>query len=95
MPVSLRKGDRDLQPEELPENTLLWTQNSRPTLYGQWLAWQLTIDHSIDPAEGVEPVEKIVFDELFKADISIKCKKEALEEARKDKPGLVVWTDGS
>lgn len=52
--MSLRKGDRGFQPEGLPENTLLWTQNSRPTLYGQWLAWQITDDQSIDPAEGVD-----------------------------------------
>lgn len=36
-----------------------------------------------------------MFDDLFKVKVVIKCKKEALEEARKDKPGLVVWTDGS
>ncbi len=68
----------------------MWTQNSRPTLYGQCLAWQITIDHSIDPAEGVEPVEKIESNCLFKADVIIKCKKEALEEARKDRTGLVL-----
>lgn len=76
-------------PEELPENTLMWTQDSRPKLYGQWLAWQITVDYSIGPAEGVEPVEKIASHSLFKADVITKCKKEALEEARKDRTGLV------
>lgn len=57
--ISIRDGDRWFQPGELPENTLMWTQNSRSTLYGQWLAWKITIDHSIDPVEGVERVEKI------------------------------------
>lgn len=43
----------------------------------------------------MEPVEKIASNSLFKADVIIKCKKEALEEARKDRTGLVLWTDGS
>ncbi len=32
--VSLRKRNRDVQSEKLTGNTL-WTQNSRPTLFGQ------------------------------------------------------------
>lgn len=36
--VSLREGDRGFRPEEVPENTLLWTENTRPTSYVQWLA---------------------------------------------------------
>ncbi len=94
LPISLRKGDQDFQPGELPENTLLWTQNSRPALYGQWLAWQITLDHSIDPADGVEPVQKMISEEL-KADIIFESKKKALEEAKKIQAGLVLWTDGS
>ena len=94
LPISLRKGDGGFQPGELPGNTLLWTQSSRPKLYGQWLAWQITIDHSIDPAEGVEPVEKVSSNGV-KADVIIKFKKEAFEAAKKDRTGLVLWTDGS
>lgn len=30
--ISLRVGDGDFQPEELPDNTLMWTQDARPTL---------------------------------------------------------------
>ena len=92
--ISLRKGDQDFQPGELPENSLVWTENSRPALYGQWLAWQITLDHAIDPADGVEPAPKVISDK-FKADIIIRCKKKALEEARKLQAGLVLWTDGS
>ena len=95
LPISLRKVDQDFQPGELPENTLLWTQNSRPTLYGQWLAWQITVDHSIDPADGVEPVKKMRSGKSFKADVIVRCKKRALEEARRNQPGLVLWTDRS
>ena len=61
LPISLGKGDQDFQPGELPENSLLWTQNSRPTLYGQWLAWQITLNHAIDPADGVEPTPKVIY----------------------------------
>lgn len=39
LPISLKNRDQGFQPGELPENTLLWMKNSRPTLYGQWLAW--------------------------------------------------------
>ncbi len=33
-PISLRKGDGSLQPGELQEDTLMCTQDLRPTLYG-------------------------------------------------------------
>ena len=83
------------QPEELPDNTLMWTQNARPTLYGQWLAWQITIEHSIDPADGVEPVEVIKSGTCFEGKVIVKGKKEALHEATRYRAGLVMWTDGS
>ena len=94
LPISLRKGDQDVQPGEIPENSLMWTQNSRPTLYGQWLAGQITFYHAIDPADGVEPAQKAIFSK-FNADVIVRCKKKALEEARKTQVGLVLWTDGS
>ena len=72
----------------------MWTENARPALYGQWLAWQISIEHSIDPADGVEPVERMEPDR-FKGKIFIQAKKDALEEAKKYRPGLVMWTDGS
>lgn len=59
LPVSLRVGDESFQPGELPDNTLMWTEDTRATLYGQWLAWQLTTEHSMHPANGVEPVPVI------------------------------------
>lgn len=95
LPISLRSGDGSFQPGELPENTLMWTQASRPTLYGQWLAWQITVERSIDPACGVEPVEKIDPELQFKGEVLIKLKKQALEEATKNLTGLVLWTDES
>ncbi len=41
----------------------------------------------------MEPVEKIESHCLFKANVIIKCKKETIEEARKDRTGLVLWTN--
>ena len=95
LPISLREGDRAFQPGELLENTLIWTQDERPTSFGQWLEWQITIDHCIDSAEGVELVRGPDSCSSAKLNVIIKGKKEAMEEARKDKPGLVFWTDGS
>ncbi len=84
-----RKGDAGSQPGELPENTLMWTENARPTLYGHWLAWQISFEHSIDPTDGVEPVEIMEVDR-FSGKIVIQPKKNALEEAKKYRAGLVM-----
>lgn len=35
LPISLREGDKGFQPGEVPENTLIWTENAWPALYGQ------------------------------------------------------------
>lgn len=93
--VSLRAGDESFQPGELPINTLKWTEDTRPPLYGQWLAWQLTTEHSINPANGVEPVPVIGPDFRFRGEIIIQHKKQALVEATRHRNGLVMWTDGS
>lgn len=95
MPISLRNGDRNSQPGEQPTDTLLWTVNTRPALYGQWLAWQIALDHAIDPAEGVEPVELVECVAKFEGQVVIECPIDALEKAMRDDRGLVMWTDGS
>lgn len=95
LPVSLREGDAAFQPEELPENNLVWTQDARPALFGQWLAWQIIIDHSIDPADGVKPVTIIKPGTQFQGKVVIECKQQALKEAKKDTTGLTIWTDGA
>ena len=59
----------------------MWTENTRPTLYGQWLAWQLITNHFIDPVHGIEPVLFISYDDLI--NLIIRNKKQALKEARK------------
>ena len=43
----------------------------------------------------VEPVRRPDFSKLVKLDIIIKDKKEVIEKARKDKPGLALWMDRS
>ena len=69
------------------------TQNLQSTLYGQWLAWQITLDDAIDPANGVKPIQKTISNK-FNADILVRYKKKVVEEAKKTQAGLVLWTDG-
>lgn len=69
------------------------TQNVLPTSYRQWLAWQTTVDHCIDPAKGVEPIRRSDSYRLVKLNVIIKVKKERMKKIRKDKSALVVWTD--
>lgn len=56
---------------------------------------RLLLSTQIDPAEGVEPVEMMEPGIMFKGDIIIECKKQALQEAKKHRTVLVLWTDGS
>ena len=60
----------------------MWTKNARPTLYRQWLAWQISFEHAINPADRVEPVE-IIEVNRFSEKIVIKPKKNALQKVRK------------
>lgn len=71
----------------------MWTENIRSTLYGQRLAWQITTGHSINPAKEVEPVTKLDSYNVLQPEVIIKSKKEAIEKARKDNQGLVLWTN--
>ena len=93
LPVSLRIGDENFQPGELSYETLMWTENTRPKLYGQWLAWQLITEHSIDPANRVEPVPITSPDFCFKGKVIIENREQVLHEATKNRTSLVFWTD--
>lgn len=95
LPVSLRVRDASFQPGEISNDTLRWTENTRHTLYGQWLVWQLTTEHSIDPATGVEPVPVIGPDLHLRTKVIIGHKEQAIKEAKKYRSGLILWTDGS
>ena len=55
----------------------------------------MTIDHAIDPEDGVEPVEIIQSDINFLGKIFIDNKSQVLRGAGKDYAGLVIWADGS
>lgn len=57
-------------------------ENARPSLYRQSLALHITIEHSVDPADGVKPVESMEPDR-FKGNIFIQAKKDAIKEAKK------------
>lgn len=55
------------------------TKNARPTFYGHWSAWQISIEHSLDPADGVDPVEDMEVDG-FTGKIFIQPKKRQLKK---------------
>ena len=95
LPVSMREGDGSSQPGEQPKNTLMWVENARPTLLGQLLAWRLAFDQSMDPADGVEPMEESGLPASFAGDIIIEGKEKAIVEAKRGQKGTVLWTDGS
>ena len=69
-------------------------ENTKLNLYGQQLAWQITIKHLMDPVDRVEPVETMKPDK-FQETIVIQAKKDAIKEARKYQSGLVMQTDRS
>lgn len=41
-----------------PEDTLLWASKDRANTYGHWLARQVFLTGCIDPAHGMEPIER-------------------------------------
>ena len=92
LPISLREKDKGLQPGERPENTLLWIENIQPALYGQWLAWQITIEYAINSVKGVEPVTGLESYNLLQPKVIVKSKKKAIKDTSKSL-GLVLWID--
>lgn len=57
-------------------------QNLKPTLYSQWLTQQITLNYTIDSANGVKPILKII-SYKFKVDVIIRYKKKVFEKAKK------------
>lgn len=88
-------GIETLSPENSQQILFCGQKNTQPALYGQWLAWQITLDHAIGPVEGVEPVELVEYVAKFERQVVIEASKDALEKAKRDCKGLVMWTDGS
>lgn len=94
LPITLRLGDGDAQPGELPEDDGIWAQNQKVRNYGQYLAQQVSVDFCIDPAYGVEPVIHQIPTE-FPGKIIIQETKTAISEAKNDTSTLALWSDGS
>ena len=96
LPITLRTGDGNAQPEELPEYDLIWSTNQRIRTYGQHLAKQVSVSFSIDPAEGVEPILPMPI-QSFPGKICMEEKCKAIEIAKKagDQADLTLWCDGS
>lgn len=49
----------------------------------------------VDPAKEVELVKKIASNSFFNLEVIIKNRNEAFEEAKMDRTGLILWTDGA
>ena len=59
LPIGFRNGDTDtIGAKKQPEDALIWAGSERPNLLGQWLACQVSGTQVVDPAYGVEPIEK-------------------------------------
>lgn len=54
--ITLKVGDENAQPEDLPEDDGIWASHQKIRNYGQHLARQVSVQFCIDPADGVEPV---------------------------------------
>ena len=90
LPVSMREGDGSSQPGKQPRNTFMWVENAKPTLLGHLIAWRLAFRQSINPADGIEPVEDSRPAALFLGDIIIKRKGKAIRQAKKYQIGSVL-----
>ena len=73
----------------------MWAESTKPKLFGHLLAQQVASNHSIGPADGIEPVPSLSFDINLSGNIIIEAKNKALEEAKKYRAEYVIWVDGS
>ena len=94
LPITLRVGDGNAQPEDLPEDDSMWASNQRITIYGQRLARQVSVKFSIDPAEGTEPIWAMP-GLSFPGKLIIEDRKRAILEAKGGMAHLKLWCDGS
>ena len=95
IPPTLRYGDGSAQPEEHSDYNLEWSSyRTKPRNLGQRLAQKLDRDLDIDPSEGCE-IAYTPKRRSFPGSIAILDKERAKQEARKQQPGLTLWTDGS
>ena len=97
LPISFRNGDVDsIREEEKPEDPLIWADRERPNSLGQWLAQQISNTQAVDPAYGVEPIERSwQLNTDLPLQIVLEPKREAIQEAKRNRNGIVFWTDES
>lgn len=89
MLISIRKGNISSELSKLPKNTSIWTKNAWPTFYKHWLDHQISFQHSIEKADGVELVKTIEIDR-FSEKIVIQSKKSVLKVEKKYKARLIM-----
>lgn len=94
LPLSLRIGDGNAQPEDLPECDSIWSTTRRIRTYGQHPARQVSIGFSIDPAEGVEPISAMPL-QVFPGKVFIEERSRAIRMAKENLSDLTLWCDGS
>lgn len=97
LPISFRKGDADtISADEQPEDTLIWAGNERLISLSQWLVRQVATTQAIDSAFGVEPIKKRWrWSTEVPLQVVVQLRKEALQDAKKEREVMVLWTDGS
>lgn len=91
--ISPKIKDGSFYPKKLSDNTVMWTQTSRQTLYGQWVTRQIIVEYSINSTYRVEPVEKINPKHQYKREVLVKLKKQMLKKATKNMVKLVFGTN--
>ncbi|EED11676.1 reverse transcriptase, putative [Talaromyces stipitatus ATCC 10500] len=96
LPGTLRHGDLHAQPGEQPLDDREWTSrdNKMPNRLGQRLAKHLAQRLSRDPSGGIERTEQCEL-KGFPGSIRVLDNEEALTEANQQRPGTMVWSDGS
>ena len=94
LPIALRTGDENAQPEDLPECDSIWSSTQRVRTYGQHLAKRVSIGFSINRAEGVEPISAMPV-QVFPGKVFIEKRSRAIQVAKEDQADLALWCDGS
>lgn len=94
LPITLRTGDGNAQPEDLPKYDSIWTTNEQISTYRQHLAKQISVRFSIDPAEGVEPISARPA-QVFLGKIFIEEKSREIDRAKCNRANVTLWCNGS
>ena len=94
LPITLRIGDGNAQPEDQPEHDSAWASNGPIATYSQRLARQVSIRFTLDPAEGTEPAWAIP-NSVFAGELVIEDRNRAILEAKFGNAHLKLWCDGS